>query len=349
MRLSICIPTYNRAQHLANCLQSISVSRAASHCEIEVCVSDNCSTDDTESVVLAMQPRMPIKYQRNPSNLGIPRNFLSVVAMASGDFVWLLGDDDLLVPQAVEQVCALIDDHPHVEFFYVNSFHLTAQYVLSFPQPFDTSHLPDVMQPFSSWPTSGELPFLSLINPKRSFDFLGGMFLAVFNREKWLTHTAALSPAALTDGRTFSSFDNTFPHVKIFSQAFARSTAFFCATPLSVCLTGAREWAPMYPLVRSVRLVEALQEYRKNDLSWLQYVRCRNYALRTFLPDMLYMVLHKGKSGYVYTKPAALIRGNCLYPNFYFSVPYYVLGKMKSIARRVYRSLRSHKLQTAVS
>lgn len=338
MRLSICIPTYNRAAHLGNCLHSIRVSRAASTCNVEVCVSDNASTDDTEAVVREAQRHMPIKYHRNAENLGIPRNFLNVVRMAEGEFAWLLGDDDLVVPDGIERTCRLIAQHPSVDFFYVNSFHLTTEHVLAQPQPFDTTTLPRDMEPFSSWKRDGELDFLDLIDPRISFDFLGGMFLVVFRRAKWNEASDVLDPSAVQDPRTFSSFDNTFPHVKIFAHAFAGSRAYFNAAPTNVCLTGAREWAPMYPMVRTVRLADALREYRRNGLSLRQYLRCRNFALRTFAPDLAYMFLHQRDSGYGLVNPARLVALNALYPNTYLSVVRYAVRKTSALARRLTKS-----------
>jgi glycosyltransferase involved in cell wall biosynthesis len=329
VKLSICIPTYNRARNLANCLHSIALNVAASRADVEVCVSDNCSTDDTEQVVREAQSKLRIKYRKNPQNLGIPRNFLNVVAMAEGEFAWLIGDDDLLLPTTVEQLLSLLEQHPSVDFFYVNSFHLTTQYVFARPQPFDTAQLPTDMQPFSSRRISGELPFMDLIDPKVSFDFLGGMFLAVFRRAKWLANTDALDREAIMDSRTFSHFDNTFPHVKIFSRAFARSRAYFRAEPLSVCLTGAREWSPMYPLVASVRLVQALEEYRKNGLPLLRYLRCRNSALHNFIPDLGAMFLRRKQSGFAYIQPLRLLWANALFPNVYLSPLRFLLRKAR--------------------
>lgn len=299
--------------------------------DFQVCVSDNCSTDETERVVLSARQKIPIKYKKNARNLGIPRNFLNVVEMADGEFVWLIGDDDLLLPDALERLAGLIDQYKDVDFFYVNSFHLTTQYVFSFPQPFNTANLPEKMEPFSSWQNSGEVKFMDLIDPKISFDFLGGMYLSVFRRKKWLSNAHVLDKAAFLDRRVFSNFDNTFPHVKIFSVAFANSRAYFCAKPLSVCLSGAREWTPMYPLVRSVRLVEALEEYRKNGLPYIHYIRCKNFALRTFLPDLVYMFINKTSSGFSYVRPAKLILNSFLYPNFYFSAIYYLFRRLKGI------------------
>lgn len=319
MKLSICIPTYNRAGHLANCLNSIILCNSRSELKFQVCVSDNNSDDETESVVRHAQTIIDIKYQKNSRNLGIPRNFLKVVGMADGEFVWLLGDDDLLMPDCLQRLVGLINEHPDVDFFYVNAYHLTTQYVMSFPQPFDTNNLPSRMEKFSSLTSGGEIPFLRLVDPRVSFDFLGGMFLSVFRRQKWGACQGVLDEGAITDPRTFSHFDNTFPHIKIFASAFSGSKAYFNANPFSVCLTGAREWAPMYPLVRSVRMVEALDEYRKNGLPFLHYLRCRNFALSNFLPDVVRMLVCPEQSGRRYVSLVKLMLRNMLYPNFYLS------------------------------
>ena len=162
MRLSICIPTYNRACHLANCLKSIINCGLNSDLKFQVCVSDNHSIDETESVVTNAKSLINIKYHKNTSNLGHARNFLNVVSMADGEFIWLIGDDDLLMPHAIEMLYKLIDDHPNVDFFYVNSYHLTTEYITKFPSPFDTSNLPSDMVPFSKWSIAGEIPFLQI-------------------------------------------------------------------------------------------------------------------------------------------------------------------------------------------
>lgn len=331
MKLSICIPTYNRATYLANCLQSIIVNKRSSKVDFQICVSDNCSTDETEDVVRHAQVSMPIKYHKNRKNLGIPRNFLNVVEMADGEFVWLIGDDDLLLPCTVEILCDLIGKQPNIDFYFINSYHLTTEYVLSFPQPFDISNLPKKMTLVSSWNHSGEMKFLELVDPKISFDFLGGMFLAVFRRQNWLQHVNVLDRVAISDDRTFSHFDNTFPHVKIFSKAFAQSQAFFHSKPLSVCLMGAREWTPMYPLVRSVRLIEALNQYRKNGLPYTRYLQCKNYALRYFFTDMVLMFLNRDSSGLKYVNPLKLIFANCFYPNCWLSFLYAIVRKIKKL------------------
>ena len=342
VKLSICIPTYNRESHLANCLNSIILSSSQSEINFEVCVSDNCSIDDTESVVRHAQSFIDIKYHRNSNNIGIPRNFLQVVSMADGEFIWLIGDDDLLMPDAISALHKLIDLHPGVDFFYVNSFHLDTEFLKNFPSPFDTKNLPKDMIPFSKWPVAGEMAFFDLVNPKISFDFLGGMFLSVFRKSNWMQNVGALDKAAILDSRLFSHFDNTFPHVKIFSQGFSTSNVYFNVTPLNVCLTGAREWSSMYPFIRSVRLVEALKEYQKNGLPYWRYLCHKNFALKNFIPDFIYILLHKKNSGYVYIKPFKLLFESCWFPNFYLSFFYFIGRRL----RRYFDALFGRKINS---
>ena len=334
IKLTICIPTYNRAAHLMNCLNSIILCNSKSDLEFQVCISDNHSTDETEEVVRRAQSAIEIKYHKNTSNLGMSRNFLNVVSMADGEFVWLIGDDDLLMPNAIVELYKLIDVHPTVDFFYVNSFHLNTEFLKSFPSPFDTANLPKNMIPFSKYGIAGEMNFLDLINPKISFDFLGGIFLSVFRKSYWERNANILDKNAIMDVRKFSHFDNTFPHIKIFAAAFSSSTAYFNPIPLNVCLTGAREWAPMYPFIQSVRLVEALSEYRKNGLSYWKYVYCKNYALNKFVPDFINMHLYKDLSGYAYIQPFKLMLEYCLYPNFYLSFFYFIGRRLRKYSGR---------------
>ena len=209
----------------------------------------------------------------------------------------------------------------------MNSFHLSTEFVFSFSQPFNTNDLPSSMEPFSKFKNDGKLNFMDLINPEISFDFLGGMFLSVFRRNNWLRNISNLDENALNSDKTFSHFDNTFPHIKIFSKAFAKSKAYFNSKPLIVSLSGAREWAPMYHFVRSVRLVEALNEYKKNGLSLYNYHFNKNHVLRTFIPDIFWMLFNYKISGIKFVKPFKHIFKNLIYPNTYMSLFYYIRKK----------------------
>lgn len=114
MRLSICVPTYNRAPYLGVLFDSI-LAQDTAGCELELVVSDNASTDDTATVVEAYRDRFErLVYHRAVENLGADRNFLKVVELATGDWCWLMGSDDKLEPGAVARIVAALADGPDV-------------------------------------------------------------------------------------------------------------------------------------------------------------------------------------------------------------------------------------------
>lgn len=100
--LSICIPTFNRAKVLGELLASIYPQAAD---EVEIVISDNASTDDTEEMVMRWKRQLPrIVYHRWPENMGADRNFLKVVELANGEYCWLMGSDDLVAEGAIPRL-----------------------------------------------------------------------------------------------------------------------------------------------------------------------------------------------------------------------------------------------------
>ena len=99
--LSICIPTYNRANHLEHTLEQISSEIDGIEDEVEVCVSDNASPDNTADILDKMSKKLPLVWQRNKENLGFDFNLLAVSGLAHGGYVWFLGDDDKIIPGTI--------------------------------------------------------------------------------------------------------------------------------------------------------------------------------------------------------------------------------------------------------
>ena len=106
MKLSICVPTYNRPQYLENCLNSILIAKKKEKCNFnfEVCVSDNGSKHDIKKIINKYKKNLNVKFHRFGRNMGISVNFLKTIKMASGEFIWMLGSDDMLVPNAFKEL-----------------------------------------------------------------------------------------------------------------------------------------------------------------------------------------------------------------------------------------------------
>ena len=100
LKVSIGIPTYNRSEYLIRAVES---AIAQSYPNIEIIVSDNCSTDDTAKRVSDIHdPR--VKFLQQTQNLGMTGNFNACLHAATGDLFLMLSDDDLLYRDAVERL-----------------------------------------------------------------------------------------------------------------------------------------------------------------------------------------------------------------------------------------------------
>ncbi len=109
-RISILIPTYNRAHYLVHALES---ALAQDYPNFEVVVSDNASTDGTREVVARYLADPRLRYYRNPENLGIGANWTKLLYdYAQGDYGKCLPDDDYLVdPQHLRKAMSIIQRH----------------------------------------------------------------------------------------------------------------------------------------------------------------------------------------------------------------------------------------------
>lgn len=111
-RLSICVATFRRARFIGETLDSILAQLTP---EVEIVVVDGASPDDTEAVVTARAAAHPfLRYRREPVNSGVDADYDKAVALARGEYCWLLPDDDLLAPGAIARVLDALRDEPDV-------------------------------------------------------------------------------------------------------------------------------------------------------------------------------------------------------------------------------------------
>jgi glycosyltransferase involved in cell wall biosynthesis len=97
--VTIGIPTYNRADR--NLRNAICDALSQTYENIEVIVSDNCSTDHTESLVTSITDSR-LKYFRHEKNIGPNENFNFCLEQAAGKFFLLLHDDDSIDADMIE-------------------------------------------------------------------------------------------------------------------------------------------------------------------------------------------------------------------------------------------------------
>lgn len=98
--VSIGLPTYNRVDLLSRAIDSV---LRQTHSDLELVISDNASTDDTQRVCEEYARRdARIRYIRQPENIGLTGNFNGVLSAAKGEYFLWLADDDWLDDRYIE-------------------------------------------------------------------------------------------------------------------------------------------------------------------------------------------------------------------------------------------------------
>jgi hypothetical protein len=118
--LSCAITTYNRAHGLKHSLPRLIDAARPFRDHVEVVVCDNTSTDATPDVVARFVGLPGFLSHRNPANLGMLGNLGATTRVSNGAYVWLMGDDDLIIDGAIEAVLSGLEQHPDVEMAYMN-------------------------------------------------------------------------------------------------------------------------------------------------------------------------------------------------------------------------------------
>jgi glycosyltransferase involved in cell wall biosynthesis len=108
VRVTVFIPTYNRAGWLAGAIESV---LAQTRRDFHLIVSDNASTDATPEVVARFDdPRL--SYQRLPHHLDLNEHFNLCFARAAAEYLFVLPDDDRMAPDLLERTVTTLDRNP---------------------------------------------------------------------------------------------------------------------------------------------------------------------------------------------------------------------------------------------
>ena len=100
MKISICIPHYNRIDYL---IKSLEIIELQNYRNFEVVISDDCSTDNSEESIknYISRSNCHFVYYRFISNQGYDRNLRKSMELATGDYCLILGNDDTLANENV--------------------------------------------------------------------------------------------------------------------------------------------------------------------------------------------------------------------------------------------------------
>ena len=108
--VSVCIPTFNSAKYLKECIDSV---LAQTFTDFEIVVVDNHSSDETLSIIQEYAKRdLRFRVICNERNIGAIPNFNRCIEIAQGDWIKFVHSDDLIAPRCLEEMLAVSKRNP---------------------------------------------------------------------------------------------------------------------------------------------------------------------------------------------------------------------------------------------
>jgi glycosyltransferase involved in cell wall biosynthesis len=117
LKVSVVIPTYNRAHALHDALESV---LSQTYRDFELLVVDDGSTDHTGELVASL-PRDKIRHFRHERNRGCSAAYNTGISAASGQLVAFLDSDDYWKPDYLERELGLMSRHPEVDAVFCDT------------------------------------------------------------------------------------------------------------------------------------------------------------------------------------------------------------------------------------
>ncbi|WP_135611763.1 glycosyltransferase family 2 protein [Methanococcoides sp. AM1] len=132
-KISVCVPVYDRPKMLKQLIYSF---LHQDYDNAELVLSDDSPNDSIQEVVETFNDSK-IKYFKNKVNLGYSKNLLKSMQMAEGDYIVILGDDDLLLSnKTLSKYVEIFTNNPNVSYIYSNQIQFSNQLKIDYRYTF---------------------------------------------------------------------------------------------------------------------------------------------------------------------------------------------------------------------
>jgi glycosyltransferase involved in cell wall biosynthesis len=267
--LSICVPTFNRAKLLKVMLESVLPQVKQHSTLVELCISDNASPDDTPEVVEQSRVLGPLNYSRNENNLGFAGNIIRLTTeMAKGKYIWLIGDDDLVLPDAIHGILEVLKKHSNIRAFHLN--YQVCRDGESFPRnsflEFN-GHFDELYREETNSLLLGQ--WQELIEEKTGL--CTAMFSQISMRACWVNHFQKMPIKPSASKLTLS---HIFPHVVLLGYEVMHLPSYYYGKPVLVTFSGTqcyldradKIWVLIYP--------KLLRFFELRGMNKVQHQKC---------------------------------------------------------------------------
>lgn len=276
--LSVCITTYKRADWLdLNIENFIKIAKHLGH-QVELVVCDNASPDLVADIFSKYQGHKQISVYHNTGNIGMLGNLPQTVSLARGEYIWLIGDDDIIHKGSLEKVIDIIQskepDLINMNYAHTNDL-----------KPPEKEMLKQYLKT-ATVICSGSTSHKGTVKEVSSYNenFYTAIYSFVAKRNfAWRIYSQD------TSGQPFSSLQTCVPTTKYILSNMMEAQAYWESEPL-ITVNLNVSWGQYAPLWILERIPEVYDLAELNGISMKEVDKWRKHTLQsalTFL-DIIY-------------------------------------------------------------
>ncbi len=291
--LSIMLPTFNRKDKLSRALELLckTCREEIVSPSVDFCIIDNATTDGTEQMIGSYETELSIRRIRNAQNIGGHNNLMKCIAEAKGEYTWVVGDDDIILPGAIALILKTLEENHDVDFLglplglvdeaqleaFAREPSLSGDGLLKMAR-YETRELPGFLERAAL--ARNRIAWEDLIDPDFNSVFLGAI-MASLVRTALCVEQARNSFVDLSR-LVYDSLDNTYPHAVLFGKCFAQKKTMVLPRMALAAITWDREWTPYRALIITKRLNDLLDFYETCGVKSDRIKKCRRSLLKSY-------------------------------------------------------------------
>lgn len=264
--LSIIVPTLNR-KHLLDTTVNLLISQLhEALVTTELIVCDNASNDETSKLFCeGGKFNSNVRYVRYDERLSADASFERCIALCSGDFINLFGDDDLPLPGFIKELTHTILNNKNVDLFYINR-------IVGDENLCATSYVPHSSKPYG-------IRLMSVSKLIEEFTHWPGFVTClIFSKACWEV------------GKIEKRYFDGYNFLNRIYLGCKDKNACFVASPLILHRRGIQSWKKFWPQYWLVSMPQLLENLEINNVTtgalatWqLKEVTTKRYLIDCFV------------------------------------------------------------------
>ena len=274
--LLIYIPTYQRLEKLKNCLASVKIAIDGYEDLVKIVISNNGSTDGTKEYLDSIFYEW-LTIAHKPENEGAYSNILEAFNLnTNAQYLWIIGDDDYLMPTAISGLLAIIKDFPTADYIFCNTKAFSPdQYAEKISELITTHNVSGGNIKSSQFHGTELVKFHQIINPAVADTLLGELMVNCYKLSSIKDFDYPYYKSLNLNGNKIKWDEVDLKTVGLASQPHnlpiidcytSDSIGVYCDQVRTFNFWGTAEWLNDYDLIFPLVILYLIKEYAKKGI-----------------------------------------------------------------------------------